>query len=77
MRPGALFVSSFFSPLFGERGTDGSFFLLLQKETAWQKKKKLEETFRMVSTNPFQRPRQKERPWKLRCMEFGKNTIEL
>ena len=35
---------------------DGIFFLLLQKENAWQKKKETGETFRMVSPDPFYRP---------------------
>ena len=43
--------------LFSGKGeTDGIFFLLLQKENAWQKKKETGETFRMVSPDPFYRP---------------------
>ena len=43
--------------LFSVKGeTDGIFFLLLQKENVWQKKKETGETFRMVSPDPFYRP---------------------
>ena len=43
--------------LFSGKGeTDGIFFLLLQKENAWQKKKETGETFRMVPPDPFYRP---------------------
>ena len=48
-----MFTPPFFSPLFGERGTSGIFFLLLQKENAWQKKKELGGTFQMVPPNPL------------------------
>ena len=40
--------------LFSGKGeTDGIFFLLLQKENAWQKKKEAGETFQMVPPDPF------------------------
>ena len=51
------FLNPFFSFSFREKGeTDGIFFLLLQKENVWQKKKETGETFRMVSPDPFYRP---------------------
>ena len=51
-------MSTFFSLFaFSRKGeTDGIFFLLLQKENAWQKKKETGETFRMVPPDPFYRP---------------------
>ena len=43
----------FFFLFSGKGEADGIFFLLLQKEHAWQKKKETGETFRMVAPDPF------------------------
>ena len=61
LKRGKLWLNAFLNPFFiflfsGKGETDGIFFLLLQKENAWQKKKETGETFRMVSPDPFYRP---------------------
>ena len=49
---GEIFVNPF-PFLLQIRGMDGIFFLGRQKENAWQKKKTLGGTFRMVPPNPL------------------------